>query len=519
MESDEDTSPSPPSPPPSLSTCDFQPFKRNSVNLIPAPTNSGKSYLIAHLIRHRHIYFAGNPIGRVIYVYCNPSSARFWLTPPSAAGPASPSLSTFASPSQAGLEDIFAIGGPETAAVPATATDDEIEIIHLRLEDFSSPETFLREQDLVVFEDVHLFHPSIELTVDVYSHHLNLCATFIICQALIAGQGKQKLSPLLNLVHNVLLLFNSTAATRYFKYILNYFFHDDDLKAYLKQILSFGQRYKQAAWLEVNSVASQPSKHLAITSLNRLADAENPHCFCHPQPFAADKLLKSQEDCFAHMDVEELAHAPPNTFILVPAKNVVKVNNKKRAADGGDLSALLGDGSSSHKCAAEEKWDQVNEIIESRIEGIFDHAKWRKAKNLAVDILSNPELCVSDDGKWLMMRQGEGKHHLGVNPISLSDFLLQCTKQQGPNQHASGKLLLYRKFVKLLLSNGTPADLIKNKGLLAADYGGANAGRRGNRQSLSYKETTPPLQPQWIKAKDRTRKRMTAQKSRRRVWT
>jgi hypothetical protein len=504
MESDEDTSSHSPSP-----SSDFQPFKRNSVNLIPAPSNSGKSYLIAHLIRHRHIYFAGNPIGRVVYVYCNPSSARFWLTPPAATGQASPSPFS-SSPSQTGLEDIFAIGGDreQETAVPvpedaATAADnDKIEIIHLRLEDFSSPETFLRERDLVVFEDVHLFHPSIELTVDVYSHHLNLCATFIICQALIGREGRQKLSPLLNLVHNVLLLFSSTAATRYFKYILNYFFHDDDLKAYLKQILSFGQRYKQAAWLEVNSVASQPSKHLAITCLNRLADSENPHCFCHPHPFAADKLLRSQEDCFAHMDVEELAHAPPNTFILVPAKNVVK--KRAGAAAAGDDISLVGAGG-LHKCAAEEKWDQVNEIIESRIEGIFDHAKWRKAKNLAVDILSNPELCVSDDGKWLMMREGQGKNHLGVNPISLSDFLLQCTKQQGPNQAVSGKLLLYRRFVKILLANGTPADLIKNRGLLATDFAGGGGKRQ--RRSHSYKETTPPLQPQWIKAKDRTRKR------------
>jgi hypothetical protein len=480
---------------------DFQPFKRNSVNLIPAPTNSGKSYLIAHLIRHRHIYFAGNPVGRVVYVYCNPSSAGFRLHPP-------------APPTLAGTE-VVPLGQEhqeeeeeEASSAIADTSAEEVEFVHLCLEDFTSPATFLRERDLVVFEDVHLFHPSIELTVDVYSHHLNLCATFIICQALIGKGGKQKLSPLLSLVHNVLLLFSSTAATRYFKYILNYFFHDDDLKAYLKQILSFAQRYKQAAWLEVNSVASQPSKHLAITSLNRLADAENPRCFCHPPPFAADKLLKSQEDCFAHMDVEELAHAPPNTFILVPAKNVVKVTTSKRgvaAADGDDVAHAEG---SSHKCAAEEKWDQVNDIIESRIEGIFDHAKWRKAKNLAVDILSNPELCVSDDGKWLMMRQGNDKgHDVGHHPISLSDFLLQCTKQQGPNQHPSSKILLYRKFVKTLLSNGTPADLIKNRGLLGEGDRGMGARRGQERQYPQYRATTPPLQPQWIKAKDR-RKRL-----------
>jgi hypothetical protein len=427
MESDQDRSPSP--------SRDFQPFKRNSVNLIAAPTNSGKSYLVAHLIRHRHIYFAGNPVGRVIYVYCNPSSPRFGLRPTSPSTPPASPLHA------ADAEDIFAIiqedekdeeeEEEKTTTSRRAEEEEELEIIHLRLEDFTSPETFLRERDLVVFEDVHFFHPSIELTVDVYTHHLNLCATFIICQALIGGERKQKLSPLLNLVHNVLLLFSSNAATRYFKYILNYFFHDDELKAYLKQILSFGQRYKQAAWLEVNSIGSRPSKHLAITSLNRLADAENPHCFCHPPPFAADKLLKSQEDCFAHMDVEELAHAPPNTFILVPAKNVVKVTTSKRvvaAADGDDVAHANG---LSHKCAAEEKWDQVNDIIENRIEGIFDHAKWRKAKNLAVDILSNPDLCVSDDGKWLMMRQGDDKDHdVGHHPISLSDFLLQCTKQQ-----------------------------------------------------------------------------------------
>jgi hypothetical protein len=337
-------------------------------------------------------------------------------------------------------------------------------------------------------------------TVNVYTHHLNLCSTFIICQALIGGQKKETLSPLLSLIHNVLLLFSSNTVARYFKYILTYFFHDDDTRTYLKQILSFGQRYKQAAWLEVNSIASQPSKHLAITALNKLADKENPHCFVHPQLFAKDKLLKRQAHCFADMDLEEIEHAPPDTFILVPAKNVKRVKRGKGADEEGGEEVGPSDG--PHKCAEEEKWDQVNDIIENRIEGIFDHAKWRRAKNLAVDILSNPELCVSDDGKWLMMRQGSGKRHGGINPVSLMDFLLQCTKQQGPSENPTNKTLLYRKFVKIMLSNSTPADMIKNRGLLED----LNAGKR-QQSRRSFRQTTPPLQPQWIKAKDRRRRR------------
>jgi hypothetical protein len=477
MEPDEDGTPR-----------DFQPFKRNSVNLIPAPTNTGKSYLVGHLIRHRRVYFSGNPVGRVVYVYCNASSAQSLLYPPPL-----PSPELFLEEA----EEKEAEEKEEREEREADLTrESDIDIVHLRLEDFTSPETFLREQDLVVFEDVYVFHPSIAQTVNVYTHHLNLCSTFIICQALIGGVKKEALSPLLSLIHNVLLLFSSNTVARYFKYIATYYFHDDDSRAYLKQILSFGQRYKQAAWLEVNSIASRPSKHLAITALNRLADEENPHCFVHPQLFAKDGLSKRQADCFAHMDLDELVHAPPDTFVLVPAKNVRRV--KRGAGADGDGGEEAGPGPGPHKCAEEEKWAQVNHIIENRIEGIFDHAKWRRAKNLAVDILSNPELCVTDDGKWLMMRQGEGKRHVGVHPVSLMDFLLQCTKQQGPSENPTQKTLLYRKFVKTMLSNSTPADMIKNRGLLE------DAGRGKRRQ---YRATTPPLQPHWIKAKDRRRRR------------
>jgi hypothetical protein len=221
MESDEDGTPS-----------DFQPFKRNSVNLIAAPTNTGKSYLVSHLIRHRRVYFPGNPVGRVVYVYCNASSANSLLFPPP-----SPLPELFLE------EDNEEEGREEIEQEEAHLTEDsEIETVHLRLEDFTSPKSFLREQDLVVFEDVNFAHPAIWLTVNVYTHHLNLCSTFIICQALIGGENKQKLSPLLSLVHNVLLLFSSNTVARYFKYILTYFFHDGDTREYLKQILSFGQR-------------------------------------------------------------------------------------------------------------------------------------------------------------------------------------------------------------------------------------------------------------------------------------
>jgi hypothetical protein len=479
---------------------DFQPFKRNSVNLIAAPTNTGKSYLIAYLIRHRRIYFPGNPVGRVVYVYCNSSSARTLLYPP----PQPPTPPPSPPPAAFSLEEEEE---EETRVEEEESQQEDVEFVHLCLEDFTSPETFLREQDLVVFEDVHFVHPSIELTIDVYTHHLNLCSTFIICQALLDKEKKTRLSPLLSLVHNVLLLFSSNAVARYFKYIVTYFFHDDDTRLYLKQILSFGQRFKQAAWLEVNSIASRPSKHLAVTALNRLADEENPHCFVHPQLFATDELERRQANCFVHMDSDELAHAPPNTFVLVPAKNVIKRTKAEARAAAEEDDSGAGPGG-SHKCAEEEKWDQVNEIIENRIEGIFDHAKWRKAKNLAVDILSNPELCVSDDGKWLMMHQqgdrGKGKGKTGTHPISLMDFLLQCTKQQGPNENPSEKILLYRKFVKILLSNSTPAELIKNRGLLG-NFGGGR--KQQPRRSLQYRDSSPPLQPQWFKAKDRRRRR------------
>lgn len=481
-------------------TRDFQPFKKNSVNLIAAPTNTGKSFLVSQIIKHRHIYLPGNPVGRVIFVLCDSSvKPSFFSEQKVSSVETAPDI--VAAATAAAEEE-----SPQTLQDFSSSSSSELEVIYLRLEDFSAPDAFLQEQDLVVFEDVHFVNPAIRRTIDVLSHHLNLCSTFIICQALI---GRKDLWPLLDLVHNILLLFNSNAVARCVKYVADHFFHDHELKDYLKQILAFGQKFKQAAWLEVNSIANQTSKHLAITSLNKLSNEENPHCFVHPQLFSTDKAFEKYENNYTDMNLEELKHAPPNTFLLVPAKNVKRVEGRTAKARGEEgeeeekeSAAAGGKNGDEHQCAERERWNEVNDMIEERIQNTFDHKKWKIAKNLAIEILSNPELCVSDNGRWIMMRQGKGKRHSGIHPISLMDFLIQCTRSLGPNERPTNNVL-FKKYVKILLDHSTPAAFIRNKGL----FGGGGSEARANKRRRRQRDDTPPLEPRWLKQKDRMKRK------------
>jgi DNA segregation ATPase FtsK/SpoIIIE-like protein len=512
-------------------TPDFQPFKRNSVNIIAAPTNTGKSYFIAQIVKHRHAFFPGNPVKRVVYILCNssvqPSSllvdaANSTTAPAAADAAAAPPISdpddNFNTDLTTPLESRAELS---QAPAPTPVPVDPVDVLYLRLEDFTAPEAILQEQDLVVFEDVHVVPLALEQTINIFAHHLNLCSIFIICQGVI---GKKPLFALLSLAHNVILLFNANAVARCIKYVVAQFFHDDELKAYLKQIIAFAQRFKHVTLLEVNSIAREPSRHLAITALEKLSDPANPYCFVHPQPYATDHYEERYNRNFARMEFaaaaapKSLAHAPPYTYMLVPAANVsVQAAGGAQATEGGAV------------CAEEAKWNEVNAKIESDIQNAFDHKKWRKARSLASEILRNPNLCISDDGRLLMMRgptRGQGQNQeeeeeqeeegaagtskrrrlrsnsqqpqaaTGSHPVPLLDFLIQCTRNQAPNEPPANPL--FKRYAQILLNHSTPVAFISNKALQGGTSGSSTSGirRRGNLVKVKQQQQQQQQHPQ-----------------------
>jgi hypothetical protein len=537
-------------------TPDFQPFKRNSVNIIASPTNTGKSYFIAQIVKNRHAFFPGNPVKRVVYILCNSSvqpssilvdaanSTTAAALPPIALDPAPIALNNadtaqnvadnfntnLTSPLENNAESsqaTFTAAAPALAPAPVPAPIDPVDVLYLRLEDFTTPEAILQEQDLVVFEDVHVVPLALEQTINIFAHHLNLCSIFIICQGVI---GKKPLFALLSLAHNFILLFNANAVARCIKYVVAQFFHDDELKAYLKQIIAFAQRFKHVTLLEVNSIAREPSRHLAVTALEKLSDPANPYCFVHPQPYATDHYEERYNSHFAHMEFaaaapKSLAHAPPYTYMLVPAANVsLQAAGGAQATGGGAV------------CAEEAKWNEVNAKIESDIQNAFDHKKWRKARSLASEILRNPNLCISDDGRLLMMRGGAGtgagagnqkrgqdleeeeeeeegaagtskrrclrsysqqpQAATGSHPVPLLDFLIQCTRNQAPNEPPANPL--FKRYAQILLNHSTPVAFISNKALQGGTSGSSTSGirRRGNLVKVKQQQQQQQQHPQ-----------------------
>ena len=49
---------------------EYNPFPRNSVNLVVGPTHIGKTYFVTKLLNNYKLYFSG-PVGRILIVLCN----------------------------------------------------------------------------------------------------------------------------------------------------------------------------------------------------------------------------------------------------------------------------------------------------------------------------------------------------------------------------------------------------------------------------------------------------------------
>jgi hypothetical protein len=63
--------------------------------------------------------------------------------------------------------------------VPSPPQSD-IEVVYLRIEELVHPNDFFQEGDVVIFEDVQNLTQVLLDTINVSTHHLNLCATFVL---------------------------------------------------------------------------------------------------------------------------------------------------------------------------------------------------------------------------------------------------------------------------------------------------------------------------------------------------
>ena len=432
----------------------FSPFPTCSVTLVPAPTFTGKSWLVKQLLLHQQLYFP-KPLTRVIVVLCNPKAAVFEL-------------------------------GEEEEEFNRQA----IKLTSVSLDNFD-PENLL-PNDFVVFEDVQFLTDHIRITINILAHHVGLSAVFILCQGILGS----KIFELLTYCHQIVLFMQSTSVARLANYIVQQFYQDKDLKEYLKTCIAYAERKKTVLLLEINSISSkQRGHHIAISHLQQLMDKQNPFAVVHPHPGRLVFYQKKFGECrtdFAdnndgnnddgndnndnnNNDTAENDAAlqmsalplPPSSFLLVPAQNVTLATKlNKNSAD--DATSLL-----SPHC---DRWQDVVDNIQDMIEQNFNLKKWMTCKNLAREILRNKSFCLSEEGRMLHLKNPSGKESSSLSSstsVPLLDFIMAATKQQSPNERTNPNAIKhFVPFVKALLKNHCPEMYFKNKTLLAKGKGG-----------------------------------------------
>jgi len=379
----------------------FEPFPRNSVNLVTGPTNIGKSYFVSHFLNNYKVYFP-LPVKRIFVVLCNDR----------------------VQPMQLDAVDVL--------------------VEQISLADFS-PDA-LSSDDLVVIDDVQNVTDSIRMCISVCAHHYNLTSLFIITHSILGHKNFE----LLNLCHRVFLFTTAQGNGRLANYISANFFNDPESRAALKEILVFCQREMEIVGIELATKADNrsPLRILAVSHLTSLT--KDQFCLVYPQPHSGMDYSNFFEDGVSvdheistPMDVSEM---PNYTLVAVPAKAV----SQKRL----DVSTPEG----SKKCSKQEEWESTNESIEEMIESFFKSNRWQDCKNLAAEILRNNSLCVYKDGRYFHM-VGKPK-----TKVSMVDFLHNVTRRAGIGENTdSSQFKIYKQYVEVLRANDAPLTLFKNK--------------------------------------------------------
>ena len=398
---------------------DFEPFPRNSVNLIVGPTHIGKTFFVTQLLNNYKLYFP-SPVHRIVIVLCNERVQPLDFNP-----------------------------------------NLGVAIKQIPLSEFVPDE--LQEHVLVVIDDLQSLTEPIRLTISVCAHHYNLVSLFVITHNLLGNSNFE----LVNYCHRLFLFMSASSNARQLLYIINHFYHDVEIKAYLKSVFSFCQKEKEVLALELNPLAgknnsnNKKNKHsqvvLAFSHLTTLATKG--YCLLYPYPHWAKDYIKTfshsvatnMSQVFAHEDVTSY---PSPTLVAVPLNDVV--DGKKRESEKKETTI---------QCSEKMQWEETNREIEENIESYFPPPRWQKIKNLAKEILRHPQFCVKTDGKTF---------HLKDRPrteVSMIDFLAVVTRRAAPmEQNRDPIWKLYSLHVDALLKNNAPKDLFKNKLLMPVKF-------------------------------------------------
>ena len=449
----------PPPQPPTLTS--FFPFPRQSVNLISCCSNSGKTFFLEQIIRHRERFFQSPElINRLVFVNCNQrdfSIQHPWSTE---------------------LNNDDDNNNNEDNHKQENSTID-LEVVSLTLEDFADFTTILQPRDILILDDVLQINEDIQFIVKYGCHHYSLAAVFIVTQSCLS-------SPLYSLIgaaHNLILIFGNTTTTRLAQHLVQAFFLCPDTKAYLKAIFGIAEKQQDTVVLKLNSIASNRlhSRILALTRVQGLfANCSDQHslppfCFVYPELNHWEYLSQTMSNSIiGDMSIEGAGPHLKEAFVLLPASRV-------RQQDLGELSE-----GGDKLCANEKqkKWNEMALYLEHEIESTFPLKKWNAAKNLTREILRCNELCISTDFRSVFISNKPRSSY----PII--DFLNAAIRKSGPNE-LPDKVAMYRPLVQVLLKHNVPLAFILNKLMLPGQKRHSIAAAAAARGSHHYNHAQP----------------------------
>lgn len=444
----------------------FLPYPKETSTLLVSVSNGGKSYFLSKILQHADVFFEV-PISKVYIINHNKNVAFYDLTA---------SVDTTR----------------EFKSNVAPPPVEEYLLGEFNIINDAEPNS------VVIFEDIQFVSHQLVDTINLACHHKHLAHVFIVAQSVLGGS----IFKLLSLVHRVLLFTSSGGIARLANYITTSFSTGPETKKYLKEIINT-PNHSPFSTLQIE-INSHQSKYLAITNLLNLIDRHTGFCIVYPKPghghlykavcqklngmsvewdnqqfmASAQQQHSTEEEC-DKCSVPDDETKPTGYLIVHPSqlKSITAIATQQTPTPETTKDCLS---------KQQEAAQQVKVFLYNSIDSLLQKQRHLVAKGLVDELLTNPEFCISLDGKRIKL-----KHDEDAQAVSTIDFIATACRPNGPSEQPN---IHHKEFVALtesLLDNGAPRTLIKNKLLLQP----ASAIAKATKQKVANKKRKLYQQP------------------------
>lgn len=361
----------------------YIPFFPQSVNLISANTNAGKTHFILQVLKNKDRCFY-RPVSRALIVLCNEKV------------------------NDQDYRDL---------------SDETLHIDTCYLDEFSIND-YETDNLLLIFEDVSKLTKDILECINVNAHHLKLASIILVLQSVFADK---EFKVLLGLVHRVIIYFSGSGGTQLGQYIRKYYFVSSDIKDNLKQIISYAENNRTTVILQVNEVARKEKSHyFALAGIeNFLSDnIDTKPAIVFPLFYNRNMYEEEFDDNTALVDFDP-SILPRGSYVLVKAENVFKKSQKKTSPED--------------QCTID--LNSTGQAIVNNIESALKYNKRQPAINLAKSILTSKYFCVTKDGNKMWIKDQP------KTATSVLDYINAAVRAAGPKEIADPKYVSMTKYL------------------------------------------------------------------------